>query len=359
MVLQNMDTQFSKWSYDLKEGYTAIPFVTARVPPELHRKMVENDKKYWVSSIDELAGEQTDSQDIVKPTLEGHRNLRRVNTDILLTLVAQVMGEERVIWKVIVQICCNTDGIPCWNTARREMLLAGSKLGLDVDIETAYLREAESPDKPISNDDAFVEAIEYLTSRQYASATIVASAEVAKAATSEPVDDAASKRAAFIAKSRAAKNSSLVVSKSAGQKRSALQKNKNRKPIMSSPPPTPRKQEPTTKPAQGPEQQPTQQPQSRPAFIYLNSNAQDERHEVDTALQKQSIDFENGPEMEKWMHHLSRMKKARDEGRVLDEVEAPSAADGSQGGGDQGQGSKLAGRLKGKARKTAKGDSTC
>jgi hypothetical protein len=51
-ILQSMDTQFSKWSYDLNEGATAIPFVMAQAPAETHARLVKHDRSLWAEKAE-------------------------------------------------------------------------------------------------------------------------------------------------------------------------------------------------------------------------------------------------------------------------------------------------------------------
>jgi hypothetical protein len=134
--------------------------------------------------------------------------------------------------------------------------------------------------------------------------------------------DSGTKRAALIAKSRATKDSSLVVSKSVGQRRSALQKNKNRKSIMPSPPPTPTSQEPTPKP----EPQPAQPEQPKPTIMIFNNKFGEERKRraVDAALNNKSINFDSNQEMEAWMAQLQKTDSITNAGQVLGEIEVNS-----------------------------------
>ena len=230
-VLQDMDTQFSKWSYDLNEGTTAIPFVMAQAPTETHQRVAGVDRELWVTGAVETAEDSVNSQDLAKALLE------RI----------QKKGSKRL----------NSSKVP-----RAPKFGSPSKV--------------DSPRK----------------------------------------NDCLSKRAALIAKSKAAKDSSLVLSKSVGQRRSALHKNKNRRSIMSSPPPTVRKPESFRKPE-------PQIEQSRPTILILNQKEDDQRHEVDSALQNRRIDPDNRRQLEALMEQLGKSLTDKDEsskGRVIGEV---------------------------------------
>ncbi|KAF2633264.1 hypothetical protein BU25DRAFT_486409 [Macroventuria anomochaeta] len=253
-VLQSMDTQFSKWSYDHNEGTAAIPFVMAQAPAETHERLVEVDRKLWVNGTEDAVGDSADSQDTARAML------------------------ERV---------------------QKEGLKRSSKV--DGAAKVGSSRKIDSTRR----------------------------------------DESTSKRAALIAKSKAAKESSLVVSKSVGQRRSAMQKNKNRRSIMPSPPPTARKPEPVRKPE-------LQTEQSRPTILIVNQKEGDQRRDVDSALQNRRLDLDNRQQLEALMEQLGKRvsdKNESNEGRVIGEVREAEL---------NGDGAEQVGRLKGKARKKAK-----
>lgn len=248
-VLQNMDTQFSKWSYELNEGITAIPFVMAQAPAETHTRLVEIDRHFWA------AGDGQVFDDTARTDAAAAAVLNRF----------QKTGSGRP------------------TTSRR----------------TAQMKDG------------------ILDNRH---------------------DKAMSKRAALIAKSKAAKDSSLVVSNSASQRRSAMHKNKNRRSIMPSPPPTARRLRPesTTEPLTE---------QRRPTIFILNKPEDDERHEVDSALQDRRIDPDNRQHLEELMNKLNKAiteKGGGSDSRIVDlDEETPEQAGKAH-------------RLKGKARKKAR-----
>lgn len=334
-ILQNMNTHFSKWSYDLKEGVTALPFVMAQAPANTHEAIVEADRSIWVTGFDSIDGDLLDSQNKAKAPFDREQDGQSCDKTIILTLVHPVMGDERVLWRKDVESTSGPDGVPSWNIAMHDMRQA-SKLELQVDINEVYIREARCPDVPICTDDDFLDALRYLTSRRCTNATLVLdkprSAAEKYAIVLEPdipdktstslESDSGTKRAALIAKSRATKDSSLVVSKSVGQRRSALQKNKNRKSIMPSPPPTPTSQEPTPKP----EPQPAQPEQPKPTIMIFNNKFGEERKRraVDAALNNKSINFDSNQEMEAWMAQLRKTDSTTNAGQVLGEIEVNS-----------------------------------
>lgn len=115
-ILQNMDTQFSKWSYDLNEGTTAIPFVMAEASPETHSKLVEVDRDLWAGNngctIDDPAYEsnaviakaiespQRSSRGPVTPTKykgvkEDHGSDKEHNKDTSLTNRAALIAKRK------------------------------------------------------------------------------------------------------------------------------------------------------------------------------------------------------------------------------------------------------------------------
>lgn len=247
-TLQTMDTQFSKWSYDLSEGSTAIPFVMAHAPAETHTKLVEIDRTFWALG-DHAAVDTTAHAD---------------------TTAAIVLDRFR-----------KTD-------SQRS----------DPSRRTAKITK-HSPDNHS--------------------------------------DKSLSKRAAMIAKSQALKDDSLVVSKSASQRRSALHKKRKRRSIMPSPPPIARKFEPEPKLESSAEQ-------TRPTILILNQNDDNQRREVDSALQGKHLDLDSNQHLCDLMAKLNR-PKADDhvtEGRIveLDEETVEQTRNTH--------------RLKGKARKKAK-----
>lgn len=326
-ILQNMNTQFSKWSYDLKEGVTAIPFVMAQAPATTHKELVETDKGIWVTGFDVIEDDILDSQSKGKTPLERKQDGRPCDKTIILTLIYPVMGEERALWRGDVESTNGPDGVPSWEIAMRNMRQA-SKLGPQVDINEVYIREARCPGAPICTNDDFLDALRYLTSQRCTNATLVLDKPLSTAEkyaivlqpdsldkTSAPLEsDSGSKRAALIAKSKATKDSSLVVSKSVGQRRSALQKNKNRKSIMPSPPPTPKFQESTPK-------SDPQSEKSKSTVMIFGNKIGEERRAVDSALNNKSINFDSNQEMEAWMAHLRKTDSTTSAGQVLGEDE--------------------------------------
>jgi hypothetical protein len=327
-----MNTQFSKWSYDLKEGVTALPFVIAQAPVTTHEQLVEADKSAWVTSFDVIDGDILNSQIKAKVPFEREQDGQPCDKTIILALMYPVMGEERAIWRKDVESTSGPDGIPSWEIVMRDMRQA-SKLGIQVDINEVYIREARCPDVPICTDDDFLDALRYLTSQRCTNATLVLDKPRSAAGKfavvlqpeiphriSMPLErDSGSKRAALIAKSKATKDSWLVVSKSVGQRRSALQKNKNRKSIMPSPPPTPKSQELTPKPESQPEQQ-----KQKPTIMIFGKNLGDERRAVDSALNNKRINFDSNREMEAWMAQLRKADNTTHEGRVPGETKVNS-----------------------------------
>ncbi|KAJ4378981.1 hypothetical protein N0V86_005858 [Didymella sp. IMI 355093] len=125
-----------------------------------------------------------------------------------------------------------------------------------------------------------------------------------------PKNDSASKRAALIAKSKAAKDSTLVVSKSANQRRSAMQRNKNQRITMPLPPPTTRKA--------GPAEKQGAQTESRPTVLIVDREEKAQRRELDSALQSGALDLSNDRHME------LLMKRLRSTGADTDEDEGRS-----------------------------------
>lgn len=253
-ALQNMDTQFSKWSYDNNEGTTAIPFVMVNAPSDTHEQLVKIDRKLWVEGVEESTAEPARFADVAQAAVR--------------------------------------KGLKQSSRGRR----------------TPSMNDKQS-NGPLSKGDVPGE------------------------------DKCVSKRAALIAKSKATKDSSLVASKSVGQKRSAIHKNKNRRSIMPSPPPTARRPEPVKKPEPQPE--PT-----RTTIYVLNQGEDEQRREVDTALQNKQLDFDNRQHLEELMHKINKAiadKEETTEGRVIEEVD-----------GDEAEQAEKTHRLKGKARKRAK-----
>lgn len=218
-----MDTQFSKWSYELREGQTAIPFVMARAPTGTHERLVETDRRLWVTGAKDDGADGTYDQITAQALLESTR-------------YAQSSGSRGV---------------------------NGAKLSASSEPKTEV------------------------------NATSM------------------SKRAALIAKNKA---TSLIVSKSANHKRAALQKNKARKSILSSPPPTLKEQEPAQKPE-------SQTEHSGPTIVIMNPSVQNQRREVESALQNRMIDFTNRPQLEALMEHLSKTSEEPSVERIVEEVE--------------------------------------
>jgi hypothetical protein len=232
-ILQSMDTQFSKWSYDNNEGTTAIPFVIANASSESHARLVEVDKKLWVKDTEESMAEPADTKDTV----------------------------QAVIQKSLKQ----------------------SSRGRPTDTKNAGQTESHTLGK---------ENVSY-------------------------EDKSISKRAALIAKSKAMKDTSLVLSKSVGQRRSAMHKNKNRRSIMPSPPPKAKKTEPV-------KNLKAQTKQSRPTIYVLNQGEDEQRREVDSALQNKRLDLDNRQQLEELMLKVGRAMTDREEttgGLVVEDVD--------------------------------------
>lgn len=125
-----------------------------------------------------------------------------------------------------------------------------------------------------------------------------------------------SKRAALIAKSKAANDNLLVSSKSVGQKQSTLHKNKHRRSIMSSPQPTTKRFEPVRKPD-------AQSEQSKPTIFMLNEQDNVQRHDVDAALQNRNLDFDNTQQLQELMSKLGKAiteKSEAEDSRVAEDV---------------------------------------
>lgn len=228
-ILQTMDTQFSKWSYDLNEGMTSIPFVMAQAPTETHERLVRVDRKLWVTGADDTDEEMEISQTTAAALLERAQQKapRRASAN-----------------KVLIVMKHNNSS------------------------------KANTP----------------------------------------PKEDSTSKRAALIAKSKAAKDMSLVATTSIGQRRSTLQRNKNRKSIMPSPPPTARKPEPARKSEM-------QTEQSKSTMLILNPKEDEQRRDIDSAIRNQHIDFENPQHMQMLMQHLGRSSTEISKGQVIGELE--------------------------------------
>ncbi|KAH6642602.1 hypothetical protein C7974DRAFT_447218 [Boeremia exigua] len=252
-VLQTMDTQFSKWSYDLNEGTTAIPFVMAQAPTDTHERLASVDRELWSADAEDVTRDVGDCQTIAK------------------SLIKRVQ-----------------------------------KMASNDTSSSKALRGA--------NHDSSVKA------------------------DSLPRDGSTSKRAALIAKSKAVKDSSLVASKSVNQRRSALHKNRNRKSIMSSPPPTSTQVEPAQKPE-------PQAEQAKSKMVLLNSNEERQRRDFDSALQTRRIDFEDRHHLEALMEQLGNPMNTANKGRVVKDVDKTNLKEGE---------ARQTGRLKGKARKKGK-----
>jgi|SRR5690242_18724644 len=227
-VLQTMETQFSKWSYDLNEGITAIPFVMTRAPTDTHERLVEIDRKLWDTGVEKSASEIVETQ---------------ATTKVLLEHVEQKGSSGSRIDKITIATSRGTS----------------SQAGLP------------------------------------------------------PTDDSTSKRAALIAKSKASKDGSLVASKSVGQRRSALHKNKNRRSIMPSPPLTARKPEQAQNPY-------SQAKDTQSTILMLNPKDDSQRRAVDSALQNQSIDFEDSRTLESLMKQLGKTNAGAGKDRPVEEV---------------------------------------
>lgn len=223
-----MDTQFSKWSYDLNEGTTAIPFVMTRAPTDTHERLVEIDRKLWDTGVEKSASEGVESQATTKALLEHveQKGPSGIRTDKIKIATSR--------------------GIP-------------SQAGLP------------------------------------------------------PKDDSTSKRAAFIAKSNASKDGSLIASKSVGQRRSAMHKNKNRRSIMPSPPLTVRKPEQ----AQNPD---SRVKDTQSTILMIDPKDDQQRRAVDSALQNQSIDFEDSRTLESLMKQLGKPVAGAGKDRPVEEV---------------------------------------
>ncbi|KAJ4402364.1 hypothetical protein N0V91_007229 [Didymella pomorum] len=250
-VLQNMDTQFSKWSYNLNEGTTSVPFVMAKAPPDTHESLVKVDGKFWA----------TGDEDVDRNT---------VNSD----------GSARSV------------------------------------LERAQKKSPKLPNKskPIG-----APKLKILT-----------------AANAAPTEESASKRAALITKSIAAKDSALLVSESANQRRSAMQRNRNRRSIMPSPPPTARR-------AESGKKQVVQTEESRPNILVVDRKDEDQCRDLDPALGNGKLDLSNDRHMAWLMKRLKSIGADNEENgsRMIGEVEETEPTGRTQ-------------RRKGKARKNAK-----
>ena len=230
-VLQNMDTQFSKWSYDLNEGTTSVPFVMAQAPPDTHESLVKVDRALWVSG----------DEDVDSKTVHSH-------------------GAARAV------------------------------------LERAQKKSSKLPDK--------------------SKPTGAPKPKISTVANAASTEESASKRAALIAKSIAAKGSALLVSKSASQGRSAMQRNRKRRSIMPSPPPNARKAEPAKK-------QDAQTGEPRPTILVVDRKDEDQRRKLNSALENGKLDLTNDRHME-WL--MKRLKSTgadnkEDGSRMIGEVE--------------------------------------
>lgn len=265
-VLQNMDTQFSKWSYNLDEGTTSVPFVMAKAPPDTHESLVKVDGKFWAT------------------------------------------GDEDVDRKTV-----NSDG------SARSVLERAQK---------------KSPKLPNKSKPTGAPKLKILT-----------------AANAAPTEESASKRAALITKSIAAKDSALLVSKLANQRRSAMQRNRNRRSIMPSPPPTARR-------AESGKKQVVQTEESRPNILVVDRKDEDQRRDLDPALGNGKLDLSNDRHMAWLMKRLKSIGADNEEdgSRMIGEVEVCWASR-CKGITDISQETEPTGRTqrrKGKARKNAK-----
>ncbi|KAJ4990611.1 hypothetical protein SVAN01_03842 [Stagonosporopsis vannaccii] len=252
-VLQSMDTQFSKWSYDLHEGTTSIPFVMAQAPAETHEGLVAIDRKLWDTGAEMSAADAEEVQ---------------ATSKALLGYVQQKASNSMRLNKIT-------------RTVKHD---SSSRVDLT------------------------------------------------------PKDDPTPKRATLIAKSKAKKDGSLMASKSVGQRWSALHRSKNRRSIMQSPPPTARKPELA-------QNLNSQADETKSTFLILNSEDDDHRRNVDTALQNRSIDFEDKSTLESLMKQLGKAKTATRKERLIEGVQLQESNE------DRAE---QTGRLKGKARRKAK-----
>lgn len=205
-----MDTQFSKWSYELDEGKTAVPFVMAQAPTDTHESLAKIEKELWATGDENADRAIRNSQSTALAVLERAQKDKRPLT-------------------------------PSKPTGVRKLRRSG---------------------------------------------------------TGDARDDSASKRAALIAKSKAAKDSSLVMSKSANQRRSAMYKNKHRKSIMPSPPIVARKLEPVKK-------EEAQTEESGPTVLVLDREEDDTRRGIKSALQNGSLDWNNDRQLKALMRQLT------------------------------------------------------
>ncbi|KAF9701794.1 hypothetical protein EKO04_000145 [Ascochyta lentis] len=230
-VLQGMDTQFSKFTYDLHEGSTAIPFVMAQAPAKTHAKLVAVDRKLWTSDDGHVVEDSVDNDAAAVFVLERFQKTDRQRA-----------------------------------TSNRRALQAKN--------DGSDHRHESHNDKPTS------------------------------------------KRAALIARSQATKDSSLVII---------------------------RRQEQKTTPEPPIEQ-------TKPTILILNQKEDDQRRDVDSALQNNGIDLDDTQQLQELMRKLGKAMTEQDkasEGQVvekIEEVDLDGAAD---------RASKVH-RLKGKARKDAK-----
>ena len=121
-ILQNMNTHFSKWSYDLKEGVTALPFVTAQAPINTHEQLVDADQESWVTGFDLIDGDLLNSQSKAKAPFERDQSGQSCDKSIILTLMHPVMGKEQALWSKDVESTSGPDGVPSWNIAMRDSM---------------------------------------------------------------------------------------------------------------------------------------------------------------------------------------------------------------------------------------------
>ncbi|KAJ4362098.1 hypothetical protein N0V95_001555 [Ascochyta clinopodiicola] len=255
-ILHGMDTHFSKYSYDLHEGSTAIPFVMVQAPADTHAQLVAVDRKLWAAGDFDPVEGSSENDTAAAALLE-----RFQKTD----------NQRATSTRHITQV-------------------TGAK-----------------------TDDGYA---------------------IHK-------DKSTSKRAALIEKSQASKDSLLVVGKSANQRRSAMQKNKKRRSIMPSPPPANRKQEKKPK-----AESPTEE--TRPTILILNQKEDDQRRDVDSALQDRRLDFDNTQHLQELMKKLGEAMTEKNGVSEGQKVEEDLVSDGNT----EDQARKT--RLKGEARGSAK-----
>lgn len=85
-----MDTQFSKWSYDLNEGTTGVPFVMAQAPTDTHERLMKVDRELWVMGDKVVNGRTTKCHSTARTVLE------RAQKSSKLHSVSRPTGESKL-----------------------------------------------------------------------------------------------------------------------------------------------------------------------------------------------------------------------------------------------------------------------